>query len=169
MKIAYSPFDEQDHVAAIYQNICRFHRGVFSSLLEKFDLSIRVHGRGGSQPLRTVRYDQQLYVFGHGGEGEDEIECMDGSKLSLQDLAGQLFLDGLSVSQKAVKLFACEGGKGGSSSMAAKLKQHMVNIGFTSVTVYGYTESLAIGTKGAAEQKYSTDTGKRAKSVRVKF
>jgi hypothetical protein len=169
MKIAYSPFDDQDHVDAIYQNICRFHRGVFSSLLEQFDLTIRVHGRGGGQPLRTVRYDQQLYVFGHGGEASDEIECMDGSTLSLDDLAARLFLDGLSISQKVVKLFACEGGKGGDTSMAAKLKRAMVDIGFTNVTVYGYTESLAIGTRGAAQQKYSTDTGARAKSVRVKF
>ena len=169
MKIAYCPFDDDETVDAIFDNIRSFHRGLFSSFLEQFDLRIRVH-RGGAGPvLRDVRYDQQLYVFGHGEEGADDIEAMDGSTLTLDALAEQIFSDGLSISQKVIKLFSCEGGRGGNSSMAAKLKLALRQWGFTNITVYGYTESLAIGTQGPIQQKYSIDTGARAKSVRVKF
>jgi hypothetical protein len=169
MKIAYCPFNDDDTVNAIIANIRNFHRGLFSSFLEKYDLRVRVHRGDGRQVLRDVKFDQQVYIFGHGAEGSDEIEAMDGSTLTLAELAEQLFMDGLSMSQKAIKLFSCEGGRGGNNSMAAKLKLHLQQWGYRDIAVYGYTESLAIGTQGVVGQKYSSDTGKRAKSVRVKF
>ncbi len=173
MKIAYCPFDDQGTVDAIYDNIRLFHRGIFSSFLEKYDLNVRVHGRmqqnAGMQVLRNVKHDRQIYVFGHGNEGSDTITAMDGSSLTLAELARQLFMDGMSVSQQKLKLFSCEGGRGGNNSMAAKLKMHLRRWGYRDIAVYGYTESLAIGTNGPLQQKFGTDTGARAKSVRVRF
>ena len=121
------------------------------------------------QVLRNVGFDQQIYVFGHGAEGSDTITAMDGSSLTLAELARQLFLDGMSISQQKLKLFSCEGGRGGNNSMAAKLKMHLQGLGYSEITVYGYTESLAIGTQGDIQQKYSSDTGARAKSIRVRY
>lgn len=173
MKIAYCPFDDQGTVDAIYRNIRLFHRGIFSTFLEKYDLNIRVHGRiqpgAGLQVLRNVKFDEQIYVFGHGAEGSDTITAMDGSSLTLAQLAEQLFMDGMSMSQQKLKLFSCEGGRGGNDSMAAKLKVCLQQWGYRDIAVYGYTESLAIGTQGALQQKFGTDTGARAKSVRVRF
>ena len=170
MKIAYCPFEDQDTVDAIYDNIRLFHRGsIFSVFLEKYDLNIRIHRADGRQVLKDVKPQQQIYVFGHGSEGDDEITAMDGSSLTLAELAEQLFMDGMSISQEKLKLFSCEGGRGGSNSMAAKLKTHLQKWGYNNIAVYGYTESLAIGTKGPVQQKFSADTGARAKSVRVKF
>lgn len=171
MKIAYCPFDDDATVAAIYDNIKGFHRtGVLSHFLEKFDLRVRVHrnNQGRFQPLRDVRFDQQLYVFGHGNEGAEDIMAMDGSTLTLWELAARLLLDGLSISHKKLKLFSCLGGKGGADSMAAKLKSYMVKLGFTNITVYGYTESLMIGTQGAIGEKYG-ESGTRAKKLRIAF
>jgi len=169
MKVAYCPFDDDTTVNAIFENIRYFHRGLFSSFLEQFDLRIRVHRNGApGQVLRDVRYDQQIYVFGHGSEGSDDIVAMDGTRLTITELAQQIFLDGMSVGQRELKLFSCEGGRGGNNSMAAKLKLYLRGLGYTNITVYGYTESLAIGTQGALQQKFA-DTGARAKSVRVAY
>jgi len=165
MKYAYVPFNESGLISYVQRSVNTFHK---NTPLEKFDKTILVHGGSTPSPLRKVSHNKQLYVFGHGSPRSDVIGDNLGNTISLDELARRLFLDGLSFSQKKLKLNACNGGTGGGESMAAKLKVALRGLGYATIEVYGYTESLMVDSTGTGGSKVGS-SGTRAKDIRVKF
>lgn len=164
MKIAYSPFADPDLLELIGNVVHEFHAW---TPLEKFDKRIRTYD-GTTQPLKDVKYNQQLYVFGHGGPRETIIEDCLGNSVTIKELAARIAGDGLSISHEKIKLYSCSGGVGGGGSMAAQLKNALRLHGYTKLSVYGFTESMTDRASGVLNFKRG-ESGARAKNIRVKF
>jgi hypothetical protein len=165
MKIAYCPFQDEKTERLIERNISKFHAW---TPFEKFDKNVRCHDGGATKVLADVKYSQQLYVFGHGRVKGGTISDCSKNRMTIKDLADQIFQDGLSISHEKVKLHSCWGGVGDEESNAAKLKEAMLALGYTKLTVYGYTEALKTSTSGVFGYKRGK-SGARAKDIRVAF
>lgn len=173
LKVMYCPFPGDNVLIAAGERIIRVHNSKHK--LDRFRTGVVVPG---NKALKNVMRFQQLYVVAHGSSGSDSIYDDSGGAMHVDELAGQLFGQGLTTSIQKVKLFCCEGGLGGIQSTAAQLKTAMVCKCFNDVTTYGYTLLLAQGalTDEGAKMAGDYDFGtgqwsnvRGAKSVRRKF
>ncbi len=171
LKIAYCPFPNDDKLIRAASRVVASHNS--KHLLDQFKTRVLVPG---NRALKHVGTFQQLYIIAHGSSGASGIYDDGGAALSVQDLAAQLSDQGLTKSIHKVKLFVCQGGASGSNSTAKQLKDEMRSVGFTKVSVYGYTLFLAQGALTDDGHKLAASTPSRsadlitgAKSVRVKF
>jgi hypothetical protein len=172
MKYAYCPFDDVTTVDAIRMNIEDFHKASrFDRMFrEHFDDNIRMWTAAKPRVLGDVWRISQVYIFGHGMPKADDIEAMDGTVVLIPELANRIAASGLSTSHRTIKLFSCNGGTGGSDSMAGKLwKELKDNHGFNQLTVYGYTDEMVIGVNAAGHKIGASGAGARAQDIRVKF
>ena len=170
MKYAYCPFDDDQTVDAIRINIQDFHKHTrFDRMFrEQFDMNIRKWTAGNPRVMGDIWRMSQVYVFGHGMPRADSIGAMDGTEISITELANRIAASGLSKHHRKIKLFSCNGGTGGLDSMAAKLWIELYNNhDFKEIKVYGYTESMVIGVDDTGHK--IGDSGTRAKNLRVKF
>jgi hypothetical protein len=96
--VAYCPFKDSESKRAIADAIAGF---------KDFDQQVRWHGQG-TAPLFDVLWCQPLCVFTCGHESYVYVQASDGSRLTLKDLAQQLFEDGLSVGHEVIRVFNCK-------------------------------------------------------------
>lgn len=170
MKYAYCPFNDAATVEAIRLNIRDFHKSsTFDRIFrEQFDMTVRKWTPSNPNVLGDIWRMSQVYVFGHGAPQADSMGAMDGTEISIVELANRLATSGLSTSHRKIKLFSCNGGNGGDDSMAAKLWTELHDRhGFKQLSVYGYTDALVIGVDNTGHKLGAG--GGRAKSLRVKF
>ena len=173
LKVMYCPFPNDAVLIAAGERIVRVHNSKHT--LDQFRNKVSV---SGPKALADVMGVQQLYIVAHGSAGSDKIFDDSGGSLTVTALAKQLKAEGLTTSVRKVKLYCCEGGSDGENSTAARLKDALIQEGFTSVTTYGYTMLLAQGalTDEGAKMAGNYDFGTKqwsdvqgAKSVRQKF
>lgn len=140
---------------------------------------------GGDMWLPGIGANEDLYIFGHCGAGEDTLQSWKHeSTIKVNDLADALKTKGLPEGFAGkIKIYGCSSGASSSWAMGAltwqsfaqKFADAMYLRGYRSCTFFGYTESVRSlyeninGNMHKGTAPGWTTPAKRAKSVRVEF
>lgn len=127
---------------------------------------------GAAKPLANAKADTTVYVVCHcSARGTTVTDNADG-ELSARELAQRLRDDGLPKDLKKLKLYACEGGVGGTQSFAFELAAELRKLGYNDLSLYGYTSTVTsldkdTGKKHGYDHELVTRTDEAGKQTTV--